>query len=58
MPKIPTARPDGWRCNPRLPIEALGYRKNNPELLSLEGLGKINVTAWLYRDDQGAEKQY
>jgi hypothetical protein len=56
MPKMPNSRPDGWKCDLRLPAESLAYRKSVPELLSLEGLGRINITAWLYLDDQGNHK--
>jgi len=54
MPKTPISRPVGFGCNPSLPIKALDYRRSQPGLLSLEGLGKINVTAWLYLDERGA----
>ena len=56
MPKVPTSRPDGYKCDPRLPIEALAFRRNIPELMSMHGLGRINVTAWLYLDDQGVRQ--
>jgi hypothetical protein len=57
MPKIPNpwrfaeAKPDM-----RLPDAALGFRRTSaPPLTSLEDLGRINVTAWLYRDPKGVE---
>jgi len=53
MPRMPSSRPDGWKCDLRLPAEALAYRRTIPELLLPEGLGKINVTAWLYLDERG-----
>ena len=53
MPKIPNSRPADWKCDLRLPAAALAYRRTIPELLLPEGLGRINVTAWLYRDDHG-----
>ena len=53
MPRMPISCPDGWKCDLRLPSEALAYRRSIPELLLPEGLGKINVTAWLYLDDRG-----
>jgi hypothetical protein len=53
MPRMPSSRPVGFRCDPSLPIKALAYRRSLPGLLSLEGLGKINVTAWLYQDNLG-----
>lgn len=56
MPKVPSSRPDGYKCDPRLPIEALIFRRSVPELMSLEGLGRINVTAWLYLDDHGVRQ--
>jgi hypothetical protein len=56
MPKIPSSRPEGWKCDARLPIAALAYRKSNPELLTEDGLGRINITAWLYKDGRGDER--
>ena len=56
MPRMPSSLPDGWRCDPRLPIEALAFRSSVPSLLSLEGLGKINITAWLYLDEGGVKQ--
>ena len=56
MPKTPSSRPDGYKCDLRLPIEALAYRKTVPGLMSLDGLARINVTAWLYLDDQGVRQ--
>jgi hypothetical protein len=56
MPKTPSSRPDGWKCDPRLPIEALAFRRSIPALLTPEGLGRINVTAWLYLNDAGARQ--
>jgi len=53
MPKTPSSRPDGYRCDLRLPAAALAYRRSIPELMSPEGLGRINVTSWLYLDDRG-----
>lgn len=54
MPLTPSSRPVGLTCDPRLPIEALAFRRSIPELLSEGGLGKVNVTAWLYFDDKGS----
>jgi hypothetical protein len=56
MPKMPSSRPEGWKCDPRLTIEALAFRRSVPGLLSPEGLGRINVTAWLYLDDRGVKQ--
>lgn len=54
MPKVPISQPDGRKCDPRLPIEALVYRRRfTPPLVSSEALGRINVTAWLYLDEAG-----
>lgn len=58
MPKAPSSVPD-WSppCDPRLPLEALAFRRNHaPALTSLRDLGAINITAWLYGDKQGREK--
>lgn len=54
--RTPSSRPDGLICDTRLPTEALAFRRDVPELLSAEGLGKINVTAWLYLDDRGLKQ--
>jgi hypothetical protein len=41
----------------RLPEATLNFRKMSaPPLTSLEELGRLNITAWLYRDRQGIEK--
>ncbi len=57
MPRIPSSRPGGLRCDQRLLLEALAYRRTcNPPLLSAEALGRINVTAWLYLDEQGIKR--
>jgi hypothetical protein len=56
MPKMPSSRPEGWKCDPRLTIEALAFRRSVPGLLSPEGLGRINVTAWLYLDDRAVKQ--
>src|SRR5579875_3734852 len=57
MPKIPSSRPPGLKCDPRLLTEALAYRRSsNPSLLTPEALGRINVTAWLYLDDHGVRQ--
>lgn len=57
MPKIPNARPSEARCDLRLPEAALTFRKGyTPPLTSSQYLGAINVTAWLYRDEQGVER--
>ncbi len=42
-------------CDPRLPAAALNFRKSQ-NLTSLRLLGAINITAWLYRDENGSEK--
>lgn len=58
MPKVPLKRPN-WSspCDPRLPQAALAFRLgNSPQLTSLAYLSKLNVTAWLYRDENGDEK--
>jgi hypothetical protein len=50
---MPIASP---RCDPRLPEAALRYRQTNqPPLTARDALGAINVTAWLYRDQNGVE---
>lgn len=46
-PGIPGSRPDGWKCDPLLPIEALAFRRSVPGLLTPEGLGRIKVTVCL-----------
>ncbi|MBV9157107.1 MAG: hypothetical protein JO097_12665 [Acidobacteriaceae bacterium] len=57
MPRMPSSRPDGLKCDQRLVVEAIAYRRTcNPPLLSLEALGKINVTAWLYLDELGVKR--
>ncbi len=55
MPKTPSSEPE-WstRCDPRLTDAALHYRRIN-NLLTVSDLGGINVTAWLYRNQQGVE---
>lgn len=53
MPKIPNSRPDGFVCDPSLPMKALEYRQAH-DLVSKEKLGTINVTAWLYKNHLGA----
>jgi hypothetical protein len=57
MPKIPSAYPNyAPRCDMRLPDAALAFRRQNtPALTSLADLGAMNITAWLYRDDNGRE---
>lgn len=40
-----------------MPQEALAFRKkNSPPLVTDKYLNAINITAWLYRDKQGATK--
>jgi hypothetical protein len=56
MPRMPSSRPQGWKCDPILLIEALAFRRSLPELLLPEGLGRINFTAWLYLDDHGVRQ--
>ncbi len=58
MPRIPCSRPSGSPpCDPRLPQEALTFRlRHSPNLITPDGLARVNVTAWLYRDKQGAER--
>ncbi len=57
MPKVPSSRPDGLKCDPRLPFEALSYRRTStPPLVSPEALGRVNVTAWLYVDQSGFKR--
>lgn len=57
MPRMPSSRPHGLKCDQQLIIEALTYRRaSNPPLLSLDALGRINVTAWLYLDEQGIRR--
>jgi len=57
MPKFPNARPMDARCDMRLPEAALVFRRTNvPALTSLKDLSAINVTAWLYRDQQNVER--
>ena|GEM_PF-1615840 len=57
MPKIPISKPiDSSRCDPRLPLEALAYRKKqNPPLVTYDYLRAFNITVWLYRDRQGVQ---
>jgi hypothetical protein len=57
MPKIPNSwPPDSPRCDPRLPQAALQFRRDQaPPLTTLEALGAINVTAWLYQVPQSRE---
>ncbi|MGC2637592.1 MAG: nucleic acid/nucleotide deaminase domain-containing protein [Acidobacteriaceae bacterium] len=55
MAKRPGSRPEGFQCDLRLPIAALAYRQENPELMTETGFGRINVTAWLYRNERGEE---
>lgn len=61
MPRVPASTPSDWRdkmpmphCDPRLPEEALTYRRMHA-LTDDRSLGAINVTAWLYRDEKGRE---
>jgi len=57
MPKVPLNRPScSSCCDPRLPQAALAFRiGNSPRLTSPTYLSQINVTAWLYRDENGNE---
>lgn len=59
MVKLPLCRPcdsHNPRCDIRLPEAALKFRRTqHPPLTTLEYLGKVNVTAWLYRDQRGVE---
>lgn len=57
MPRVPIPKPiDSPRCDSRLPEAALQYRRTQvPPLTSRDALGAINVTAWLYRDQNGVE---
>jgi hypothetical protein len=44
------------RCDPRLPQAALAFgRQQVPHLTGLAELSAMNITAWLYRDERGAE---
>jgi hypothetical protein len=54
-PKTPTSLPRfAPQCDPRLPQAALDFRLHNaPPLTTPKLLGGINVTAWLYRDQNG-----
>jgi hypothetical protein len=53
--KTPLAAPStAMRCDLRLPAAALEYRRTH-RLLTAGDLGRINVTAWLYRDESGRE---
>lgn len=59
MPKVPLKRPYYWssNCDARLPQAALAFRlAQSPQLTSLSFLSRLNVTAWLYRDENGDEK--
>lgn len=58
MPKVPSSYPaDSRLCDVRLPEAALTYRMaSTPRLTTLDYLGSINVTAWLYLDSQGIER--
>src|SRR5262249_18018876 len=57
MPRVPASYPDNApRCDMRLPEAALAFRTRQvPALTSLADLGAMNVTAWLYRDENGVE---
>jgi hypothetical protein len=54
--KIPAAVPpfDPSRADMRLPQAALKFRVDNG-LTSLENLRRLNITAWLYRDQSGVQ---
>jgi hypothetical protein len=57
MPRVPLNRPY-WSssCDPRLPQAALAFRIGSaPQLTTATYLSQINVTAWLYRDENGNE---
>ena len=58
MLRVPSSKPfDSPRCDLRLPQAALTCRlTNKPPLTAGEYLRAVNVTAWLYRDEQGAER--
>jgi hypothetical protein len=60
MPKIPNPwqfRTNDGKPDMRLPDAALAFRRTAaPPLTSLQDLGRINVTAWLYRDSAGVEQ--
>jgi hypothetical protein len=57
MPKAPSSYPASELCDMRLPEAALFFRQSQiPKLTSLPSLGAINVTAWLYLDDNGAKQ--
>lgn len=56
MPRVPSTSPGNPpRGDMRLPEAALAFRREH-RLTSLTDLGAMNVTAWLYRDEQGAEQ--
>lgn len=56
MPKIPSSNTIGRRCDPLLPTSALDYRRKIRDMLTLDALGRINVTAWLYLDERGQKQ--
>ena len=58
MPKVPASYPHfAGRCDPRLPLAALDFRRRQtPPLTGLADLGAMNITAWLYRDENGQER--
>jgi hypothetical protein len=57
MPKVPACYPShAPRCDMRLPEAALAFRRRQlPSLTNLTDLGAMNITAWLYRDENGVE---
>src|SRR5437868_2775084 len=57
-PRIPNSQPvDSPLCDSRLPKEALEFRmRNSPALVTPKDLGAINVTVWLYTDEEGVER--
>jgi hypothetical protein len=55
VPRIPASFPfDAPRCDMRLPEATLAFRRREG-LTSLRDLGAMNLTAWLYRDENGFE---
>lgn len=55
MPKTPSRWPDfAPGCDMRLPEATLAFRKDHG-LTNLGALGSMNMTAWLYEDEQGVK---
>jgi hypothetical protein len=55
MPRMPLSYPDfAPKCDMRLPEAALAFRRRQaPSLVGLIDLGAMNITAWLYAEENG-----